>query len=369
MPKLTRAKEWVGGTIDAPGLAPPDGPIARVAIWTVAMGRELLANELLAPGEDPIAGCVDALRTALREAPDRTPSCVRVASRELAAALRAVLPASIEVVRAPTPEVDDLAAALAEFVDDHLANATPPTYLAPGVDADGIASIFRAAARLHRAAPWDVFPDDTSLLAVTIDALDVREQVVSVIGQAGEGYAMLLFRDAASFDDHVAIAESLEEGEIPELVSPNLTLNFEPGEDLAPVLREEIATHGWEVAGPEAYPWVTAMQADLSVRPPTPREHTILDAVATALVDWIERDALLAEAWDKEEETSRTSTAATPAGTFEVTLRVLPNSRPRFEGYFGGYEAAAASARKTAVARKAKKAKRKQAKASRRKNR
>ena len=80
-------------------------------VWIVPNGP-ILANEALPPDVHPVAACVDSFRaTTLAPAVGRphVPTHVRVASPAMAKALRAGLPKSIEVLCAPTPEVEELA--------------------------------------------------------------------------------------------------------------------------------------------------------------------------------------------------------------------------------------------------------------------
>jgi hypothetical protein len=62
-----------------------------------------------------------------------------------------------------------------------------------------------------------------------------------------------------------------------------LALNFERGAELSPGQRKEIVTHHWEVAGPDAYPWLVVLDEDLVARSPTQREISIAEALARAL--------------------------------------------------------------------------------------
>jgi len=201
-----------------------------------------------------------------------------------------------------------------------------PTYFTHGIDAEANASFFRAAARLHRAAPWKVVPDDTSAVSVTIEALGVKNAVVSVIGQLGESFAVILFSSPEDFETHLAIAgEVAESGSLPEKVSPNVALNFDRGADLEPELRKEIAANNWEVAGPNDYPSLVAMDADVVGRPPTSQEQTTMEAIALALATWIESESALGKAWDDDVGLARTFTVTTHAGPFEVALAVVPH--------------------------------------------
>jgi hypothetical protein len=329
MAKLARVEEWIGGTVDVPSFVVGDegGPYRpKMLLWAATSGG-IVGNTLIEQGADPVERCVASLQEAIR-APQsgrpRKPTRVRIDSPELAAALRSALAPSIDVVHAPTPEIDALEAHLRAFLKDSPSEQAP-TYLTHGIDADANASFFRAAARLHRAAPWKVVPDDASVVSVRIDALGVKNAVVSVLGQLGESFAVILFASLRDFEAHLAIAEeAAESGSPPEKVSPSVALNFDRGADLEPELRKEIAAHGWEVAGPDAYPSITAMDADIVGRPPTAREQTTLEAIALALTAWIEAEPALGKAWDDDVGLARTFTVTTHAGPVEVALAVVP---------------------------------------------
>jgi hypothetical protein len=188
--------------------------------------------------------------------------------------LRASAPA-IEVVCAPTPELDELVAHMHEsFGRD---DAEPQTYLSPGVTPAAMGSFFEAAAALHRRAPWSVVPDDQTLIGVDIPAFEVRGAVLSIIGGIGESFGFLLFDSLADFHEFVEAAAFIVHGDIPEL-PPHFAVNFERGADLAPELRKEVATHGWEVAGAEAYPWPVVIDGDLVARTPSARELALAEA-------------------------------------------------------------------------------------------
>jgi len=93
------------------------------------------------------------------------PSRVRVASPELAAVLRTSHPA-LEVVCAPTPEIDAMLATVAELIEKDA--GAKPSYLAPDIDEAAVASFFHASASLFRAKPWESVPDRDSTFSVTI---------------------------------------------------------------------------------------------------------------------------------------------------------------------------------------------------------
>lgn len=209
----------------------------------------MVAESLQSTIESPIFGRAHA------------PARVRVASPELADALRATHPA-IEVVVAPTPEIDAVLALMRERMGEDA--QTEQSYLSPEVGADAVASFFRAAAGLFRSKPWKVVPTDHSLFSVTIEELELREAAMSVIGQMGQSLGLILFSGIDDFEAYLDAAAAIERREEPAM-PPHFALNFDRGAELSAALRKEIAEHRWEVAGPAAYPWLDLPHAQVRV--------------------------------------------------------------------------------------------------------
>jgi hypothetical protein len=324
--------EWVGGLFSTPGYAMGEGEPYRPEglCWMGADGK-VLGWAIGKPGE-----LLDTAGKSLQSAIERpmvgrahAPARVRVASPDLADVLRTAHP-SIDIVCAPTPEID----AMVELMRQKLGQdaEAPETYFTPEVDADAVASLFRAAAALFRAKPWKVVPDDRCLFSVTIDKLDVRNAVMCVIGQLGESRALVLFTSLDDFEAFLDAAGAIERGEKPAMPG-HFSLNFERGADLAPALRKEIAQHHWEVAGPEAYPWLMIVDEDLVPRPPTADEVTITEAIALALPEVLLAKKALRAAWKGGAPFTRTISVATHAGDLEVTLSApAEHSRGEHEG-------------------------------------
>ena len=73
--------------------------------------------------------------------------------------------------------------------------------------------MFRSAARLYRARPWDVIPSDNSLIGVTSEPLGLHDAVVSVIGQAGKVHGFVLFANLDDFYQFGDASDRAERGE------------------------------------------------------------------------------------------------------------------------------------------------------------
>lgn len=245
------------------------------------------------------------------------PTRVRVASAELADALRSGHP-GLDVVCAPTPELDEMLTLMREKMAED--GATEQSYLSPEITPEAVAAFFKAAAALFRAKPWKLEPDDQSLFSVTIEQLGMRDAAMSVIGQTGQSLGLILFSGIDDFEAYLDAAEVIELGEQPEM-PPHFVLNFERGAELAPELRKEISEHHWEVAGANAYPWLVAVDEELVARPPTGKEVTMAEAIASALTNVMAEKKALRKAWDGGEPVARTLSLTTHAGEIEVTPR------------------------------------------------
>lgn len=311
--------EWVGGIVTMPAYITGEGePYRPEALFWIDADGMMLGTAVERPGE-----LLPAASECLQETIEHpmfgrphAPARLRVASPGLADALRAGHP-GIEVVCAPTPELDALVAHLrAEMEEDDVA---APSYLSSGVGPDAVASFFSAAADLYRALPWQAVPDDQSLFSVTSEALGLHAAALSVIGQMGQSYGLVLFSGLDDFEAYLDAAEAVEQGA--ELaLPPHISLNFERGAELADGQRKEVAQHGWEVADPNAYPWLMAVDAELVARPPSAREVTMFEAVARALTGVLAEKEALHAAWHGGEPVSRTVSVPTHAGEIELTL-------------------------------------------------
>ena len=313
--------EWVGGVAVMPGYVTGEGEPYRPEMLLWLDDNQLVLGvttekpgELLARASASLAETMAKPMVGKADAPTR----IRVASKELAEALRVGHP-SIEIVCAPTPEVDAVMAVMREHMGGHIEKEQ--TYLGPDLTPEVLASFFRSAATLFRARPWAHIPANHSVFSVTSGQLGLREAALVVIGQMGESLGFILF---ASLDDYALFheaASALERDEDAKLPR-HFALNFERGADLSPALRKEVSTHRWEVAGPEAYPWPVVVDPDLVARPPTAKEVILSEAICLALPQLLTQTKALEAAWNGDgPPVSSTMKVSTHAGDIEVSLR------------------------------------------------
>jgi hypothetical protein len=311
--------EWIGGLVMLPGFVTGEGEPYRpeALLWVDGEGS-VIGMHVDKPG-----AALGHAAASLRETMQRpmwgrpqVPTRVRVAKPELAAALREQHP-GIEFLCAPTPEIDTVLAAM----DADMAERAPGerSYLAPDVTADMVAALFQAAATLYRTQPWAAVPGD-ACIAVSIEELGLRDAALSIIGQLGESFGFILFRSIEEHRAFMQAAAVIERGERPAL-PPHLALNFERGAEMGNTLRKEIATHGWEVATANAYPWLIAVDTDLLARGPTATEIRMVEAIALALPMLLQERAALDIAWETGPPLALTVTVHTHTGNTVVRLQ------------------------------------------------
>ena len=318
--------EWVGGVVSMPGWVggADDRDRPEALFWLSDDGAVL--GHLLGERGTLQHMAADSLRDTIKrplvgKAP--APARVRVASRQLAQVLRAAH-AGIEIVCAPTPELDEVVESLRDRIEEDI-EAVPP-YLSPDIGPALVGAFFKAAATLFRARPWQHLPSDHAVFAVTIEGLGVRDAVLSVIGQTGHPLGFILF---SSFDDYKAYlvaAEAFEHDEEPDM-PPHMGLTFELEEELSEALRNDIRQHGWEVAAPDAHPSLLIVDDDDAAHSPTASELTIAEAIALALVQLLAKETAPTAVLNDDADRAHTFRVNTQAGAVEVTLGRKPLGR------------------------------------------
>jgi hypothetical protein len=200
-------------------------------------------------------------------------------------------------------------------------------YLTPGIEPKDMERAFRAAARLYRAAPWDVILTADSLLSVSSDGLGLRGAAVSIVGQHRTAFGFSLFPGGVdAYSAFERAAANVERGGTP--TGPGyVSLLFVAPEDLARPMRNEITQHGWEIAGPSAYPLFQACDGHPLGRWPTRDELERLEAVALALAELVDVEPRLADATFGADSFDRAIEVETFRGSRSVRV-VAPNVPP-----------------------------------------
>jgi hypothetical protein len=356
-----QAIEWIGALTKMPGYV--KGKHGRyqpeVLIWMLTTGH-VVGFITERPGA-LLSRAVDHFRLTAK-APmvgaAHMPSRVRVASQELADTLRAALPASVEIACEPTPEIEMLMHSMEEAgglqdqeeVDSYLTTAEP----------DAVAAFFNATAALFRIAPWRIVPSHRSLFSVSVPRLGVNKSALSLIGK--DATPMIgLFARVADFESFLVNARAMLQGK-PAAMPPHLSLTFGTKEQLSATAQDEIQHHGWEIAAPDAHPWMAAIGG--SARPVAANEITLFEALSRAMMEIAKEPEIASGAAFTPGETwTRTLNVPTAAGDVEVTLLA-----PHPDALASAQAHSAARAASNAAA-KAKKDQRKKSRDARKRNR
>lgn len=321
-----KSVEWVGGLITMPALVNEGAEsfCPESLFWLDSEGAAI-GHALAKPGEILLQACQSLQDTTRAPAfgMPHTPDRVRVADPALAEALRSGQ-GRIEVVCAPTPEID----MLAQSLHDNMAwGAALNSYLSAGVDPARVAAFFEATAALYDMQPWNTVPSsDVSLIRVSIESLGLHNAIISVIGQLGENFGVILFSGLHEFEAHLDAGDSLAAGV--ELEFPaSRSLNFESESGLSPALRQEIAEHRWTVAGADAFPRLMVISEEQVLQPLTESEYTTFETLALGLTKLLREEAeSMRFAWDGGDVVSRTYVIPAHGGEVEISFTVPHDS-------------------------------------------
>lgn len=284
----TQVREWVGGRLTAPVYISEPKPFRPEIILWLELPDDLIVGHALIDPSSPPASFGETLLQASASplaGPPRRPKRIRVAQEHLGAELRVAFP-DIEVVVAPTPELDQVIAQMVASMPAGGGNA--PSYLERGrLAPQTLDAMFPAAEALFRSAPWNEL-DDSAGLRLDIPALGVEGACVSVIGALGESLGLVIFPSHLARELFLTSVETSEERDTSlDMGTTILSLDFDRGADLPAGMRREVADHGWPVAGPTAYPRVTHRDRDGVPRPIEERDVRIVTACAQGVAAFV----------------------------------------------------------------------------------
>jgi len=282
-PNRQKESEWLGGRYTLPHEV-RDGDFAfrpDVLLWLELPTGVIVGSALTDPRQPVSLGqsLQDAMQDPLAGSP-RRPSRIRVADQRTADELRAVA-AGIPIVVAPVPELQAAVDALTEALGD---SEPEPSYLGEGeIEPRLVGELFKTAGLLFRTAPWRLLSDQ-QILRVDVPRFGIDGAVISIIGEAGESFGLMLFNSIDDFDEFLRSAErrAPAAGATDRLAVRSLS--FDRKEDLPPSMLREIEQHGWRVADANGYPAVLCIGADLIARPATEKDVRILTAVTRAFL-------------------------------------------------------------------------------------
>lgn len=284
--------EWIGARVQLPTYVLEPKPFRpEMILWLETPSDLVVGAKMIEPNTPPVALAetfLEAARKPLAGEP-RRPRRVRVASRGLAAELAPLAAEGIVVHVAPTPEVDAFVEAMlhrtAGAARDDLSS-----YLEGGrVSEQTVADLFSAARYLWAVAPWKAMYDSQTLRC-DIPAYGIRGACVSIIGNLGESFGVLVFPSQKAYEAFGrAQARSRRKGRI-DLGTSLLSFEFDPAGSVPASMRREAETHGWRVSGPRAYRRVFHRDRDGTPRPLTQRDVELATACAMSVATFYVRN-------------------------------------------------------------------------------
>jgi hypothetical protein len=286
--------EWVAGVTSLPRGTILDQPELELGfvVWMGSNGQILgqMSGSMESIFDEAAIGLRDTIEAPLVGLPHR-PDRIRSASLDLLEALRPEFP-EIELVHGVTPELDPLL----ELMRPKCRSDEFNSYFHDGSNEGDVSAFFEAAAALYRAAPWKIVPDDTTFLSISIPELEVRDSVLSVIGQLGRTLGIALF---STVDDVNRFAESLGGKTLSgdEPAPKQISLTFDSAEELPEGRLEEVEEFAWTIANKRAYPTPLAVNSDKGVRLANDAEYLILELCARAVTLIIKSEMGIREAW------------------------------------------------------------------------
>lgn len=271
------------------GVTPASMYRPEAIIWVDATEDLVVALTIQDPAGPRLTGA-EVLQGAMGRpmaGPPRRPARVRVADKQMAAAIRSLFRGTPEVVEAPTPE---LHAVMASMAQHFAADGEERSYLEDGASPNDLAALFTSARELYELAPW-LLVDEEDTLRLDVPSLGVHGACVSVIGVLGQNMGFLVFPSHEHFERYVAAAEAVESASVfgapIDMGTTLLSLNFERGRSLPAGMKREVKRHGWPVAGPAAYPVIERRDRDGFPLPVSPADVSLLSLCAGALTAFV----------------------------------------------------------------------------------
>lgn len=283
--KLPRSPDvWQVGGGPLPGLVDHEGRLVQPWLILVAdpdPDHGPIAAQAISMDPPTAEGVWDALARAMSDplkGEPRRPTRVQVRPGPIGDELRTHL-AEIGVDCVEADELD-LADFLLDDLSKHLASQAEPGLLdAPGVTPERAAAFHRAAAEFYRRAPWQSLGFEQAI-RIDSDRHEGGPWYAVVMGRSGLAVGLTLYED-------LDLLQQTYRGELTDeenaLRAVALTVTFEPERDVPTADLLAIREHGWEVAGPEAYPSAFKKEEDMNTRPPLPWELDLLEECLRAI--------------------------------------------------------------------------------------
>ncbi|HYW14500.1 MAG TPA: SEC-C domain-containing protein [Longimicrobium sp.] len=252
-----RAPFWEADVVPLMGIVHDPGESGALAL--VAAGEVILVTDVLGRRPAGVQARARAVLDAVSAGARKTgvfPSRLHVRDEALADALRAEAEArGIVPACAPLPGLDVvLDDALTHIMQSPTGGAAsqPDTWAETEAAPAVLAEFHAAAAAYHRAAPWHFLADADPL--VLHFPGEAEPWTVSVMGSGGIHVGLALYSERADFEAMFQNDEADMDARVKEMRGITLSMSYDPATEVPRPMRREVASAGWELAGPDAYP-------------------------------------------------------------------------------------------------------------------
>jgi hypothetical protein len=155
----------------------------------------------------------------------------------------------------------------------------------PGIKPEQVAGLYGAAAGFYQRAPWRKLGYETAI-TVECDKFESSPWYAVVMGQSGLEFGVSLYEDL-NILRKMWSGRITEEENARETVALTLLYGDETGisvHDLGAARK-----HGWDVAGPAAYPLIFRKERGMTIRPPLAWELELMEGCLRAIPAFIAR--------------------------------------------------------------------------------
>ena len=191
----------------------------------------------------------------------------------------------IGITCVPTDELDQLDSVF-ESLCKHITKDERPGLLdMPGLKPDQVANLYGAAAGFYQRAPWRKLGYETAI-TIECDKFESGPWYAVVMGQSGLEFGVSLYEDL-NILRKIWSGRITEEVKLRETVALTLLYGDETGISVFDL--EAVRKHGWDVAGPEAYPLIFRKERGMTIRPPLAWELELMEGCLRAIPAFIAR--------------------------------------------------------------------------------
>lgn len=317
--KPTKTIEWILTELDGPGyVADEETPYRpRLVICMDTESEYIICLEAVRDTSEVSMLANRILKDAFQDYPHKKPTHIRTSSSIIAQSIQTNYP-NITLIQGDTPEVDIVVKMMISHFNQE--EDSPDLYLNNGVSKESVSGFFKAASQLYKTAPWQILPSDVDIMSLTIPELGIENYVISVIGQQRQNMGVTVFYSISDFESFLTLAEDIGDDGLPDTMIPSIALNYDRGADVHPDLKKEIMKNKWEVASPEAYPWIMPIDKDFVRRPLTEKDYLMFEAISLALAEFVQDAEGIKRALITGEKSQKTITANTTQGSLKVTM-------------------------------------------------